>query len=110
MKTRQPTCGPSFPTSSMEERAPARPRSGRSPTLQRGKSASWTARLGLPVASVVLLASAFAAQPDNLTPTEADGYRGIWYMNQPVPTAHRYKYSGGFATYPQQHVPIAIYA
>jgi len=38
------------------------------------------------------------------------GYRGIWYQNQPVPGALRYKYSGGFATYPQQHVPIAIYA
>lgn len=39
-----------------------------------------------------------------------DGYRGIWYMNQPTKDEHRYKYSGGFATYPQQHVPIAIYA
>lgn len=40
---------------------------------------------------------------------EADGYRGIWYMNQPTGDAFRYKYSGGFATYPQQHNPIAIY-
>ena len=39
-----------------------------------------------------------------------DGYRGIWYMNQPTKDAHKYKYSGGFATYPQQHAPIAIYA
>ncbi len=39
-----------------------------------------------------------------------DGYRGLWYMNQPTRDEHRYKYSGGFATYPQQHVPIAIYA
>jgi hypothetical protein len=39
-----------------------------------------------------------------------DGYRGIWYMNQPSKDEHRYKYSGGFATYPQQHVPIAIYS
>ena len=39
-----------------------------------------------------------------------DGYRGIWYMNQPEKTEHRYKYSGGFATYPQQHVPIAIHS
>ncbi|HYE98024.1 MAG TPA: BNR-4 repeat-containing protein [Planctomycetota bacterium] len=38
-----------------------------------------------------------------------DGYRGLWYMNQPEKTEHRYKYSGGFATYPQQHVPIAIH-
>jgi hypothetical protein len=31
-------------------------------------------------------------------------------MNQPSKDAYRYKYSGGFATYPQQHVPIAIHA
>jgi hypothetical protein len=46
---------------------------------------------------------------DDLTPQVADGYRGIWYMNQPVGDPHRYKYSGGFGTYPQQHVPIAIH-
>ncbi|HVV00051.1 MAG TPA: BNR-4 repeat-containing protein [Verrucomicrobiae bacterium] len=40
----------------------------------------------------------------------ADGYRGIWYMNQPSHDEYRYKYSGGFATYPQQHMPIAIYS
>lgn len=40
----------------------------------------------------------------------ADGYRGIWYMNQPSKDRYRYKYSGGMATYPQQHVPIAIHA
>jgi hypothetical protein len=57
-----------------------------------------------------LTTATFAATPDDLIAAEADGYRGIWYMNQPVPTAHRYKYSGGFATYPQQHVPIAIHA
>jgi len=39
-----------------------------------------------------------------------DGYRGIWYMNQPSGDEYRYKYSGGFATYPQQHLPIAWYA
>lgn len=39
-----------------------------------------------------------------------DGYRGIWYMNQPSGDQYRYKYSGGMATYPQQHAPIAIYA
>lgn len=38
-----------------------------------------------------------------------DGYRGIWYSNQPVNSEYRFKYSGGFATYPQQHAPIAIY-
>src|SRR4029078_4446708 len=40
----------------------------------------------------------------------ADGYRGIWYMNQPTGDEYAYKYSGGFATYPQQQEPIAIYS
>ena len=30
-------------------------------------------------------------------------------MNQRMAGVHRYKYSGGFATYPQQHVPIAVH-
>jgi len=40
---------------------------------------------------------------------EADGYRGIWYSNQPTRDEYKFKYSGGMATYPQQHAPIAIY-
>ena len=39
----------------------------------------------------------------------ADGYRGIWYYNQATKDEFKYKYSGGMATYPQQHAPIAIY-
>ncbi|QDT55172.1 hypothetical protein Pan44_32140 [Caulifigura coniformis] len=38
------------------------------------------------------------------------GYRGIWYFNQATRDEYRYKYSGGMATYPQQQLPIAIYA
>ena len=49
-------------------------------------------------------------KPDDLTTELGDGYRGIWYMNQELKNEYVYKYSGGFATYPQQHVPIAIYA
>lgn len=41
-------------------------------------------------------------------PTD-DGYRGIWYGNQPRDDEYRFKYSGGLATYPQQHAPIAVY-
>ncbi|MBA3481969.1 MAG: hypothetical protein H0T51_09155, partial [Pirellulales bacterium] len=41
---------------------------------------------------------------------QANGYRGIWYMNQPTGDEHRYKYSGGLGTYPQQHAPIAVYS
>lgn len=39
-----------------------------------------------------------------------DGYRGIWYYNQPSGDQYVYKYSGGFATYPQQQLPIAYYS
>ena len=38
-----------------------------------------------------------------------DGYRGICAV-QPSGDEYKYKYSGGFATYPQQHVPIAVYS
>lgn len=41
---------------------------------------------------------------------KANGYRGIWYMNQPTGDRHKYKYSGGLGAYPQQHTPIAIYS
>jgi hypothetical protein len=40
---------------------------------------------------------------------KADGYRGIWYMNQPVKSEYRYKYSGGLGTYCDYHSPFAVY-
>lgn len=55
---------------------------------------------------IVLLVAAIG-RAENLP--KADGYRGIWYFNQASHDEYRYKYSGGFATYPQQHAPIAIY-
>ena len=39
----------------------------------------------------------------------ADGYRGIWYMNQPSNDEYVYKYSGGLGTYCAKHRPFAIY-
>ena len=53
-----------------------------------------------------LLASVAVAQP---LPKE-DGYRGIWYSNQADSSIYRFKYSGGLGTYPQQHIPIAVYS
>jgi putative BNR repeat neuraminidase len=51
------------------------------------------------------------ALPARSEPLPRDtGYRGIWYFNQPSGDQYVYKYSGGFATYPQQHAPIAIYS
>jgi hypothetical protein len=76
-------------------------------------------RFGLVLPLVIVVAGVAAdakktskapARPDDLAPQVADGYRGIWYMNQRLQSEYVYKYSGGFATYPQQHVPIAIYA
>ena len=38
-----------------------------------------------------------------------DGYRGIWYMNQPSNDEYVYKYSGGLGTYCAKHQPFAVY-
>jgi len=39
-----------------------------------------------------------------------DGYRGIWYYNQPSNDEYVYKYSGGLGTYCAKHRPFAIYS
>ncbi|MBK8979953.1 MAG: BNR-4 repeat-containing protein [Planctomycetes bacterium] len=62
------------------------------------------------VASVLVIACGSAQQDSARKELPvAPGFRGIWYSNQPTGDEHRYKYSGGFGTYPQQHVPIAAY-
>ncbi|ERM80927.1 hypothetical protein P872_12085 [Rhodonellum psychrophilum GCM71 = DSM 17998] len=38
-----------------------------------------------------------------------DGYRGIWYSNQPSNDEYVYKYSGGLGTYPANHYPFSIH-
>lgn len=38
-----------------------------------------------------------------------NGYRGIWYADQPSNDIYRYKYSGGLGTYPANHYPFSIY-
>ena len=40
----------------------------------------------------------------------AEGYRGIWYSNQPSNDEYHYKYSGGLGTYPSNILPMACYA
>ncbi|ELP31399.1 BNR-4 repeat-containing protein [Rhodopirellula baltica] len=52
--------------------------------------------------------SATAEEPVTLN-QKADGYRGIWYMNQPSGDEYVYKYSGGLGTYCAKHKPFAIY-
>lgn len=39
-----------------------------------------------------------------------DGFRGIWYFNQPSKDEYVYKYSGGLGTYCAKHIPFAWYA
>ena len=41
---------------------------------------------------------------------KADGFRGIWYFNQPSQDEYVYKYSGGLGTYCAKHIPMAWYA
>ncbi|WP_339709292.1 BNR-4 repeat-containing protein [uncultured Kriegella sp.] len=41
---------------------------------------------------------------------KANGFRGIWYMNQPSNDEYVYKYSGGMATYTAKHRPFGIYS
>ena len=42
--------------------------------------------------------------------TKMDGFRGIWYYNQPSGDEYVYKYSGGMGTYCAKHIPFAWYA
>lgn len=60
--------------------------------------------------ALALIGVAGGAEPPATTSRRDDGYRGIWYFNQPSQDEYRYKYSGGFATYPQQQLPVAVYA
>ncbi|MCG7752602.1 BNR-4 repeat-containing protein [Flavihumibacter cheonanensis] len=39
-----------------------------------------------------------------------NGYRGIWYSNQPSGDEYVYKYSGGLGTYPANHYPFSVYS
>lgn len=62
----------------------------------------------IPLLLLSIAPSLWAAEPAKVT--LGDGYRGVWYMNQPQNDAYKYKYSGGLGTYPQQHVPLAVYS
>jgi len=81
--------------------------------IERGRGVCPPARsLAFVGLFVVVAQPGSAAEP--FTAPRADGYRGIWYANQALDPAtaggQHYKYSGGFATYPQQHAPIAVHA
>ena len=49
--------------------------------------------------------------PSSLTLNQqAEGYLGIWYMNQPLDNEYKFKYSGGLGTYCAKHKPFAVYS
>lgn len=59
----------------------------------------------------VLLCLMFRADNDPVTLNlKDDGYRGIWYSNQPSNDEYVFKYSGGLGTYPANHYPFSVYA
>lgn len=59
-------------------------------------------------ACLVIPFAAIAASKPNAP--KAEGYRGIWYSNQPSGDEYAFKYSGGLGTYCADHIPLAIYA
>ncbi len=59
---------------------------------------------------IAMVASVAEGAETTLTLNAKDtGYRGIWYMNQPLQNEYRYKYSGGLGTYCAKHRPFAVY-
>lgn len=61
-------------------------------------------------ATAVQLVALAGEEAKVVTPEKDDGYRGIWYFNQPSKDEYVYKYSGGLGTYPANHIPFCIYA
>ena len=59
--------------------------------------------------SALLVVSRSAANAPVTLNQKDDGYRGIWYMNQPSGDEYVYKYSGGLGTYCAKHRPLAVY-
>ncbi|NQV33619.1 MAG: BNR-4 repeat-containing protein [Phycisphaeraceae bacterium] len=69
-----------------------------------------TNSLGLWLVALILLFGSVSFAEERITLNEKDdGYRGIWYMNQPLRTVYKYKYSGGLGTYCAKHKPFAVY-
>lgn len=66
-------------------------------------------RVSLMAALTCWLANGVAAAPPETLNGKDDGYRGIWYQNQPSHDEFAYKYSGGLGTYCAKHNPFAVY-
>ena len=62
------------------------------------------------IVAVCLVLSGMVFSEEKITMNKKDnGYRGIWYMNQPSGDEYVYKYSGGLGTYCAKHRPFAVY-
>jgi len=72
----------------------------------------WVCRLlsCVVVASNLLRAAERPTTRPVITPPRADGYRGIWWGQEPTGDAYNFKYSGGLGTYTAKHTPLAIYS
>ena len=67
-------------------------------------------RLCAILSGVLFVLSSSSYSQESVTSNEQDdGYRGIWYMNQPLKSVYKYKYSGGLGTYCAKHKPFAVY-
>jgi len=82
--------------------------------MQRYVHIRWTCRMVVVIvmgACAVCWAAEAAGTVSGIALNQkADGYRGIWYMNEPVPSEYKYKYSGGLGTYCDYHSPFAVYS
>ena len=58
----------------------------------------------------VPLSAAERKEPTVEVNRKDDGYRGIWYFNQPSNDEYVYKYSGGLGTYCAHHQPFAVHS
>ena len=66
--------------------------------------------VALMLGSLLATAGQSQSSPPVTLNQKAEGYRGIWYMNQPSGDQYAYKYSGGLGTYCAKHKPFAIYS
>lgn len=69
----------------------------------------WLTLIVLPFVVLSFKTTALAEKAITLN-RKAEGYSGIWYMNQPSNDEYVYKYSGGMGTYCAKHKPFAVYS
>lgn len=104
---RSPTMFPCLkPGTDLARRIPTAFRA--SPAIRCGTHRS--AAAAVPGLLLLFALASAAAEPELTRNQPVDGYRGIWYMNQPSNDEYVYKYSGGLGTYCAKHQPFAVFA